>query len=78
MWRKLKSNTIQGIIYISGTLHKSAVSDVQRGSGREGGSGEGGVMEGGDDGSLPSLIYIDGIKTTPLSGEAMHASNIIC
>ena len=38
----------------------------------EGGSGEGGVMEGGDDGSLSSLIYIDGIKTTPLSGEAMH------
>ena len=32
---------IQGIIYISGTLHKSAVSDVQGGSGREGVGREG-------------------------------------
>ena len=29
-------------------------------------SGREGVMEGGDDGSLLSLIYIDGIKTITL------------
>ena len=31
-----------------------------------GGSGEGGVMEGGDDGPLLFVIYIDGTKTITL------------
>ena len=37
-------------------------------------------MEGGDDGSLLSLIYNDGTKTTPLSGEShltLHVDNML-